>query len=487
VIEDVAPQTVTRLEPLYIGIPSAPLDPAWDNLFFSTLKTICQVKGIDMATAKAEVDTTGILNPGTLVISSTAPYVGELRRVIGTAPGIVNVIIEDSVNPTRKVIVQYNVTADPIPPGHIYPASAPITFDPLIDSFSGADPEAPFLPIVGLSVFVADLMGVADAASAAGIDLDEAVFASEDSSILSIDSNGIATPRRPGRVGVRIRSRDGSRSTVATVEVLPEGSGQPAGGGQPATPQPSAVTALALRPTAGAAVGGSMTLVPFVTPFDADRSGITWSSSDDSIATVSGGLVTGIRAGIVTIIVSDATGNIRAECTVTVRIDARPTTSIAISRRTLALNAGSSASLTVTYRPTNATIRGVTWISSDERIARVEPNGRVVGISAGVAIITATSDSNARIASCTVTVSIPVESVTLPETDITPRIGSTYQIAPIINPSNATNTTATYTSRSTSIATVSASGVVTARRVGTTTITVRVDGRSATLRVTVRR
>jgi len=75
--------------------------------------------------------------------------------------------------------------------------------------------------------------------------------------------------------------------------------------------------------------------------------------------------------------------------------------------------------------------------------------------------------------------------VTLPETSITLRIGDTYLITPIINPSDATNQNVRYASRATATATVSADGMVTARRAGTTTITVTVDGQSTRLTVTV--
>jgi uncharacterized protein YjdB len=231
-----------------------------------------------------------------------------------------------------------------------------------------------------------------------------------------------------------------------------------------------------------------MTLAPFVTPFNADRTTLRWSSSNEAVATVSeSGVVTGVTAGTANITLTDGSGNIRAESSVTVRADTRPTTGISVSRRTLSLNVGAESTLTVTYRPTNATIRGVTWTSSDESVARVDPNGKVTAVAGGTAIITATSDSGARTATCTVTVRVPVTTVSLAESAITLRIGETYQLVPIITPENATNVAATYSSRATSIATVSSSGLITARRAGTTTVTVRVDGRTTTVTVTVTR
>jgi len=156
-----------------------------------------------------------------------------------------------------------------------------------------------------------------------------------------------------------------------------------------------------------------------------------------------------------------------------------------MSRSTLTLNVGAASTLSVTYRPAVASIKGVTWISDSSGIARVDPTGKVFGISPGTAVITAISDSGARIATCTVTVNIPVSSLTLPETRITLKVGDTYQLAPVIVPDDATNTGAVYSSSSTITATVASDGLITARRAGTTTITVKVDGKSAVCTVTV--
>ena len=95
-------------------------------------------------------------------------------------------------------------------------------------------------------------------------------------------------------------------------------------------------------------------------------------------------------------------------------------------------------------------------------------------------------DSGGFKATCTVTVKIPVTSVTLPVNTITLKVGETYQIAPVINPSNATIQTVAYTSNRPANASVSADGLVTALKAGTATITVKADGKAVTLRVTVR-
>ena len=229
-----------------------------------------------------------------------------------------------------------------------------------------------------------------------------------------------------------------------------------------------------------------MKLEPYVTPYNASRSALKWSSSNTSIATVDGnGIVSGVKAGTAKITVSSENGMIFAECTVTVKADTRPVKSISLNATAITLDAGATRTLTVRYTPSNATIKGVTWSSNSSAVARVEPNGRIVAVSGGTATITARSDSGAQIAQCVVTVKVPVTSVTLTETSITLKVGSTYQLNPVINPTNATETSVKYSTRSATIATVSSTGLITAKRTGTTTITVTIDGKSVTCSVRV--
>ena len=254
----------------------------------------------------------------------------------------------------------------------------------------------------------------------------------------------------------------------------------------PAEPEPIPIlAAIALRNTADVAVGRTIRLEPFLTPFNVNRSEIIWSSSDVSVATVdSNGVVRGVSNGTARITASDISGEITDYTTVTVRRDQRAVQSITMNRN-LALGVGDTHQMSVTLRPNNPTFRGVTWSSNNSAVARVDASGRVIAIAPGTATITATSDSGARVATSTVTVRIPVTSLTLDQTSITLSVGERHQIVPTISPTDATEQRVTYSSRNSSIAFVSTSGQVTARRVGSTTITVTVDGRTETLTVRV--
>lgn len=74
------------------------------------------------------------------------------------------------------------------------------------------------------------------------------------------------------------------------------------------------VTALSVAPTtASVAVGATTTITPTITPADAN---VVWASSNPRVATVTGGVVTGVAAG--TAIITATAGTFSASCTVTV-------------------------------------------------------------------------------------------------------------------------------------------------------------------------
>lgn len=82
---------------------------------------------------------------------------------------------------------------------------------------------------------------------------------------------------------------------------------------------PVAVTGVTLdQSEAEIAVGGTVTLTPTVSPSNATTKTVTWESSDDAVATVDGGVVTGVAEGTATITVKTTDGNKTATCEVTV-------------------------------------------------------------------------------------------------------------------------------------------------------------------------
>jgi uncharacterized protein YjdB len=80
-------------------------------------------------------------------------------------------------------------------------------------------------------------------------------------------------------------------------------------------------------------------------------------------------------------------------------------TAIEVTPATLALTVNQQSQLTCKITPENATIKGVTWTSSDDSVVTVSPLGVVFALAAGTATITATTLDGGLTDTCVVTVS----------------------------------------------------------------------------------
>ena len=150
--------------------------------------------------------------------------------------------------------------------------------------------------------------------------------------------------------------------------------------------------------------GETTTLTATVTPANATYKTVTWTSSNPSVASVSGGVVTGVSKGSATITATTKSGK-TATCTITVKDnpDIINPTGIKLDQTSLTVSEGGSATLSATVLPANATNKTVTWETDNASVATVS-SGKVTGVSAGTATITAkTSNGLTATASVTVT------------------------------------------------------------------------------------
>jgi uncharacterized protein YjdB len=225
-----------------------------------------------------------------------------------------------------------------------------------------------------------------------------------------------------------------------------------------------------------------------ISPSNASNAAITWSSSNPASVTVSNGLVTAVSPGSATITVSSTDGsNIFAIVLATVTdIPIIPVSSITLNQTSATLHPTNTLSLTATITPSNATDKTVVW-SSTSANATVNSSGVITAVSAGSAVIRATTVSGNLTATCTVTITISVASVTVSPTSFALNVGSTKSLTVAVLPSNATNKAVTWSSANTAIATVNSLGVVSGLSVGSTTIRAQTMDRgfAATSDVTV--
>lgn len=225
--------------------------------------------------------------------------------------------------------------------------------------------------------------------------------------------------------------------------------------------------------------GETVQLSATVTPADVAEP-VTWTSSNEEVASVSDGRVTGVNAGKATI--TAAIGDKSASCDVTVLI---PSEGVTISKTELYLKKGEWEQLTATVTPEDATDK-LEWSSSNDAVAPVTPEGRVTAVGGGEAVITAKAGNMS--ATCKVMVSVPVTSVSVKPESATLYVGGeSLALQATVLPEDADIKEVVWESGNTAVATVDANGKVSPVAEGTAVITAAAKGtdKSASCTVTV--
>jgi len=157
-------------------------------------------------------------------------------------------------------------------------------------------------------------------------------------------------------------------------------------------------------------------LTATVEPNEATNKAVTWTSSDTSVATVSDGTVTALKAGTVTITATTVDGGFTDSCTITITDTTPIVSSVTLNQNsaTIDVTRVNQVQLTATVNGENYPPSKVNWTSSNTSIATVNSSGLVSAVSPGIVTITATSDyDNTKSATCTVTV---IDSTLLTDT-----------------------------------------------------------------------
>ena len=149
--------------------------------------------------------------------------------------------------------------------------------------------------------------------------------------------------------------------------------------------------------------------VKSVKPSKASKS-VTYKSSNKKIATVSSkGTVTGKKKGTVKI-TATSKKNKKVKSTIKITVKDLKASSVTMSKKTTAIASGKATTLKATVKgSTGFYNQGVTWKSSNTKVATVTSKGVVKGIAAGQATITATEKGGSKKATCTVYVTEPVK------------------------------------------------------------------------------
>ena len=225
-------------------------------------------------------------------------------------------------------------------------------------------------------------------------------------------------------------------------------------------------------------VGEKTTLNTIITPSYATTKSVKYTSSNNSVATVSArGVVTAVKKGQCKITATTTDGsNISTTFDLKVII---PMQDITLSDESRNIIEGTSSKLKATVTPSNATKKALTYLSSNTNIATVSADGTILARNKGTCKIYISSNDGSNIRKCyVVNVIRPVESVALENNDITLNAEDTCLLKASVLPISATDTTVTYISSDTSVASVDENGIVTATGKGNCTITCLANGDS---------
>lgn len=232
-------------------------------------------------------------------------------------------------------------------------------------------------------------------------------WVSSNTAVATVDAGGMVTAVGKGAATITATTEDGGYQDTCSVTVL------------------NPIVRVTLdQPTLSLTKGETATVVPIYEgelPGSVDDPDTTsWSSSDESVATVENGVVTALKTGSATVTFSVSTaGNVVGVETTTISVASsvtvtNPVRAITLSETSKSGEVGTlnSFKLTATIEPADADDLTPEWSSSNASVATVDSTGNVTIRHAGSAVITATAGSQS--AQCAVDIAEKQIAATTP-------------------------------------------------------------------------
>ena len=236
-------------------------------------------------------------------------------------------------------------------------------------------------------------------------------------------------------------------------------------------------TGVTMDKTAEININEQLQLTAHTLPLETSDGLVTWSCSNDDIATITeNGIITGVKQGSCIVTATSVDGNYTASCQVKVL---QPITDVQLERHDATINVGNSIQINARILPDNADNKDIVWTSSNEDVATVSKDGFITGKGTGTAIITVASSENENVKDeCEVMVLQPVTGITLDYNELVlTNIGETAHLNAIVLPEDASNKEVRWSSSKENVCTVSNNGTVVALDDGMSVITATtIDG-----------
>ena len=200
------------------------------------------------------------------------------------------------------------------------------------------------------------------------------------------------------------------------------------------------------------------------------NSDVSWSNSNNNIASLKNGYVTGLSTGTTYITVNS--GTYSSTCKVNVISNYIPITDISLPSSSGELLLNDTQNINASINPSNASNKILFYSSSNPSVASVDSSGNMTGNKIGNAIITILAENKSTSYKVSVVDKINLRGISISPETMTLTEGNTGKLSISFSPENATDKSVTWKSSNTGIVTVDTSGNIKANSAGNATITV---------------
>ena len=285
-------------------------------------------------------------------------------------------------------------------------------------------------------------------------------FSSNNTKVLTVNSMGIVTGVGVGIANIEVKTEYGNKTAFIPIEVIDK---------------PNAIKEIELNKyNVSLSVGESEVLTYTINPSNGKWYNVSWNSSNTEVVKVDNkGKLTAVGVG--NSVVSLNIDGKKVTCKVNVRdIDIK---SITLNKSNFELNVGESVTLKYTINPERNLEDIVSWSSSNNKIAKVDSDGKVTGVNEGEALITIKSKNGVSSSSKVKVKKIPVSSIKYNKKNTSLSISGSEVLTYTIFPFNATDKSVVFKSSDNNIVTVDNKGKIIGIKEGEAIITIEtLDG-----------
>ncbi len=290
----------------------------------------------------------------------------------------------------------------------------------------------------------------------------QVTWTSSDGTVVGVDANGLATGTGTGSAQITA-SYNGKSISTTPIQVTP-----------------ATLLSIAFNPANPTVAAGTTGQVAVIGTFSDDTTqdltgSATFSSSNTAVATISGGVVTGVGTGnaIITVTANGQSGSFQ------VSVSSAILSSIAITPANPAPFAkGTTQQFSATGTFSDGTTQNLTstvnWTSSNTSVFTVDQNGLATGTGVGTANLSASSQGQTVVTSSVQVTPPTIASLSVTPTSVSIASGATQQFSAIATYTDSSTQDAsnsvTWTSSNTGVATVSSTGLATGSATGNATI-----------------